>query len=201
MSITVLGIDCSSTTIGWCALEIDNDKITLKKCGYIKPIKEGSIIEKIVDTRVKVIKLINDIKPDYVGVEDIIQFIKGKSTANTVITLTTFNRMVCLLAYDYLNKLPELFSVMAIRHGLKMNGIFPKKEDMPELVAKHLGIKFPYEYIVKGKSKGKIKEESYDIADGFAVALYYSLILTNKIKVKKVKVKVKKKKVKKDATK
>jgi hypothetical protein len=32
--------------------------------------------------------------------------------------------------------------------------------------------------------KGKAKPENYDVADGIAVALYYSFILTEKIKVK-----------------
>ncbi|MCP6726354.1 hypothetical protein NL526_30315, partial [Klebsiella pneumoniae] len=77
------------------------------------------------------------------AIEDLIKFMT-KSTATTVVVLTTFNRMVCLLAYDYLKKQPELFNVMSIRHALKLNKILPKKEEMPELVAKHLEIKFPY---------------------------------------------------------
>jgi hypothetical protein len=92
--------------------------------------------------------------------------------------------MVGLTSYDYLGRAPELFSVMTIRHGLKLNKIFPKKEDMPELVAKHLGITFPYERTTKGKTKGKIKMESYDKADGMAVALYYAFVLTGKAKRK-----------------
>jgi hypothetical protein len=70
---------------------------------------------------------------------------------------------------------------MSIRHGLKLNKIFPKKEEMPELVEHHLGIKFPYE---KNK-KGNFKVENFDRADAIAVALYYSFILIGKIKEKK----------------
>jgi hypothetical protein len=94
--------------------------------------------------------------------------------------LSAFNRVIAIMAYDYLASHPGLFSVMTIRHGLKLGKILPKKEDMPELVAKHLGITFPY---VKGKT-GKIKEESFDMADGIAVALYYAFVLTGKIKRK-----------------
>lgn len=184
---TLLGFDISSTTIGWCVLEFDetNGKIKLVHANYIKPLKDGSIIERIVDTRNKVKTVIEQFKPDYIGIEDIIQFMKGKSTAKTIIMLTTFNRMISLAAYDYLQKSPELFSVMSIRHGLKIEKVFPKKEDMPELVAKHLGITFPYET----NKKGKIKVESFDMADGMAVALYYAFVLTGKIvrKTKKAK--------------
>lgn len=180
MSIRVLGIDCSSTTIGYCILDIDNGIISFVKADYIKPLKKGGIIDRIVDTRNKIQVLINTVKPDYIGIEEIVQFMKGASTAKTIIMLTTFNRMVGLTAYDYLKKSPDFFNVMSIRHGLKENKIFPKKEDMPELVAKHLGITFPYET----NKKGKLKVENYDKADGIAVALYYAFILTGKIKRK-----------------
>lgn len=179
----VLGIDCSSTTIGYCLLEINDETKDIKYIlsDYFKPNKKGSIIERIVHTRNFINEILNQYTPDYIGIEEIIQFMQGKSTAKTIITLTTFNRAVCLTAYDFLNKSPELFNVMSIRHGLKINKIFPKKEDMPALVSKHLGITFPYRL----NSKNKIKVESYDVADGIAVALYYAFVLTDKIKVKK----------------
>ena len=178
----ILGFDISSSCIGYCVLEVDepSGKIDFISASYLKPIKKGTIIERIVDTRDNILNIIDKIKPDYIGIEDIIQFMQGKSTAQTVITLTTFNRMISLLAYDYLQKSPELFSVMTIRHGLKIDKILPKKEDIPELVAKHLGITFPYEI----NKKGKIKVESYDMADGVAVALYYAFVLTGKTKRK-----------------
>jgi Holliday junction resolvasome RuvABC endonuclease subunit len=179
---TVLGFDVSSKTIGWCVLEInDQGKIKFVKAHYVKPPKKGHIIERLADTRDQIQKIIGDVKPDYIGIEDIIQFMAGKSTAKTIITLTAFNRMVGLLAHDYLERAPELFNVMSIRHGLKTGKVLPKKEDMPKLVSKHLKIKFPYEYIAKGKYKGNIKEESVDVADGIAVALYYAYVLTGKI--------------------
>lgn len=181
--VKVLGLDVSSTTIGICVLEIIGEEIKFVSADYLKPIKKGSIIDRIIDTRNKIKEIIETIKPDYIAIEDIIQFMKGHSTAKTIITLTTFNRMICLLANDYLGKKPELFSVMTIRHGLKIDNILPKKEDMPELVAKHLGITFPYEL----NKKGKIKIESYDMADGVAVALYYAFLLTGKVKSKSKK--------------
>jgi len=177
----VLGFDVSSTTIGYCVLEIDdNNQIHFSYANYLKPLKKGSIIERMIDTRDKIQAIIEQVKPDYIGIEDIIQFMKGASTAKTIIMLTTFNRMIGVCAYDYLKKSPDLFSVMSIRHGLKTGKDLPKKEDMPELVAKHLGITFPYEV----NKKGKIKVESFDMADGVAVALYYAFVLTGKAKRK-----------------
>lgn len=176
----VLGFDVSSTTIGYSIIDIDDGKIYLVHADYLKPIKKGTIIERIVDTRDKIKSIIEKAEPDHIGIEDIIQFMQGKSTAKTIIMLTTFNRMIGLCAYDYLKKSPELFNVMTIRHGLKTSKDLPKKEDMPELVAKHLGITFPYE---TGK-KGKVKVENFDKADGIAVGLYYAKVLTGEVKRK-----------------
>jgi hypothetical protein len=182
----ILSIDASSTTIGWAILNVDeiSGKISLIMVDYIKPIKKGTIIERIVHTRDKIKNIIDKAKPDHIVIEDIIQFMQGKSTAKTIIMLTTFNRMIGLLSYDYLQKNPQLFNVMSIRHGLKLNKIFPKKEDMPELVAKHLGITFPYQ---KNK-KNKIIPENFDMADAIAAGLYYAFLLTRKIKNKAKKV-------------
>jgi len=178
----ILGFDISSSCIGYSVIEIlPNQELKFISCDYLKPIKKGSIIYKIADTRDKIKKIIEEIKPDHIAIEDIIQFMSGASTAKTIITLTSFNRMIGLLAYDFLKKEPEYFNVMAIRHGLKLNKILPKKEDMPDLVAKHLKITFPYQ---KNK-KNNLKSENYDMADSIAVALYYSLLLSNKIKGKK----------------
>lgn len=176
----VLGFDVSSTTIGFSVLDYDGPDCKLFDSGYLKPIKTGTIIERIVDTRNKIRDILVKYKPDEIGIEEIVQFMAGKSTAKTIIMLTTFNRMICLCAHDYLGKSPTLFSVMTIRHGLKEGKELPKKEDMPELVSKHLGITFPYET----NKKGKLKVENYDRADGIAVGLYYTLLLMGKIKRK-----------------
>jgi Holliday junction resolvasome RuvABC endonuclease subunit len=179
----ICGFDVSSSTTGWCILDVntDNKKIKYIDCGYFKPIKKGTIFEKLSHSRDKVVSILDKYKPEEIVVEDLIQFMKGASTAKTIITLSLFNRNVGMTAYDYLGKNPQLFNVMSIRHGLKLSKELPKKEDMAELVANHLGIKFPYVY---GKG-GKIKKESEDVADACAVALYYSFILTGKIKKKK----------------
>lgn len=175
---TILGFDVSSTTIGYCVLTWDDTTNDIKfvMANYLKPIKKGTIIERIVDTRNKIQKIIVAAKPDYIAIEDIIQFMAGKSTAKTIIMLTTFNRMIGLTAYDYLGKAPAFYNIMTIRHGLKLSKDLPKKEDMPALVAQHLGITFPYEY----NKLGNIKEESMDKADGIAVALYQALFLSGK---------------------
>src|SRR5882724_11148290 len=168
MKKRILGFDVSSSCIGWGLLEIEEETKEIKylTSGLLKPTKEGNLIERLGDTRDKVSQIIQDCSPDYIGVEDIINFIAKRSSANTIITLAVFNRMIGLLSFDFLKKSPQLFSVLTIRHALKTNKKFPQKEEMPELVAKHLDINFPYEYIKVGKNKGKYHITSYDKADG-----------------------------------
>ncbi len=194
----ILGFDVSSTTIGYCVLTVDDSTNDIKfvSCNYLKPQKTGTILERIADTRDKIKKIIETVKPDQIAIEDIIMFIRGKSTANTIIMLATFNRMIGLLALDYLKKMPDMHGVLAIRHGLKLTPEFPAKEEMPEIVATHLKMKFPWEY----NKKGKVKVESYDKADGIAVALFQAFCVTGKCSAKaklpkkKKTVKIKKKK-------
>lgn len=176
----ILGIDCSSQTIGYCLIETNNDEIKYITSGVHKPQKKGTISEKLAFTRNFFKTLFVDLKPDIIAIEEIIQFMKGKSTAKTIIMLTAFNRMLCLSAFDFLNKNPELHSVMSIRHGIKETKVLPKKEEIPKLVASRLNIEFPF---ILNK-KGHIAVESYDRADGIAVALYQAMISTNKLKKK-----------------
>ncbi len=197
MSKKIFGLDISSSTVGWSVLEIDdNNQIHFIKCGFVKPPKDGSILDKVIFTRNKIKEIIDVEKPDYIGIEDLILFMI-KSTATTTTTLSAFNRVLGIMSYDYLSSHPGLFSVMSIRHALKLGKTLPKKEEMPDLVSKHLGITFPY---VKDK-KGKIKSESMDMADAVAVALYYAFILIGKIKAPKITIKKSKSKAKVKGTK
>lgn len=174
----VLGFDVSSSCIGYCLLEWNNvtNDIKFVSVDYFKPTKKGNILERLRDTRDHMADIINKLRPDYIGIEDIIMFMPHRSSANTIITLAVFNRMMGLLSFDYMSKPPVLYGVMDIRRGLQKHGE-PKKEDMPELVAEHLGITFPWEY----NKKGNIKLENGDMADGMAVALFHAYILSGKL--------------------
>ncbi len=179
-----LGFDVSSKTIGWSVLKIEDNNISFVKCGYIKPTDKGNILDQLFETSKIIQQLIEETKPQHIFIENIIQFMKGKSTAKTIIKLTSYNRMIGLLSYNYLGHSPELYNVLSIRHGIKLDKKLPPKEDIPSLVGKHLNINFPYEYILKGKYKGKIKEESFDAADAVAVNLYGAMRLIGKINKK-----------------
>lgn len=178
MSKKILGIDCSSTTIGLGYLEVIDGKIKYIGCTYIKPIKSNDITIRLKDTRDKLLRIINKFKPDDIVIEEIVSYMPGKSSANTIITLAVFNRMVALLAHDYLKKCPEFYRVIPVRSGLKLGTDFPEKEEIPNIIATHLNVKFPWLY----NKKSNVCQENFDMADALAVALFHAFVLTGKCK-------------------
>lgn len=177
----ILGLDASSKTIGYSIIEYNEStgSIDLIECDYIKPPKKGNLFERLNKTQNMIKEILVKYDPDKVAIEDIAKFMAGASTAKTIITLAVFNRAVGLACYEYCGEPPELFNVMKIRHGIKLNKKFPKKDEIPDIVAKHLNITFPYVYKT-GKKKEEIMEESYDMADSLAVAYYYVVSIRKK---------------------
>lgn len=175
----IIGFDVSSTTIGYSILDCDQDGKNIKfiKCCYFKPIKKGTILDRLKFTQDKVQSILEEYKPDEIAIEEITKFMPRLSSAQTIITLATFNRVVGLTCLNYLKKSPEMFSVMAMRHGLKLAIELPKKEDMPLLVETYLNIKFPFEF----NKNGKIKDESYDMADACIVGMYYAFKMSGRL--------------------
>lgn len=192
-----MGLDASTTTIGISIIDYDDygDSKSFVLCDYFKPPKNGNIFERLAVVRNFIIEMLRKYKPDDVALEDIILFMQGRSTAATVSSLAVLNRTVGLAILNETGRPPELLNVMSIRHALKLEKDLPKKEDMPNLVAHHLDIEYPWRYVTKGKNKGKIAVESYDSADAVAVALAFIQNL-NKPKKTKSKSKRKSKKVK-----
>lgn len=192
MNKKILSFDVSSSTLANSVLFFDtaSKKIEYVSCGYIKPIKSSNIIERLANTRDKIRSLIEKEKPDEIVIEDIIQFMAGASTAKTIITLTSFNRMIGLLAFDYLKRSPILINVMSIRHCIKRQSFLeelPKKEDLPLLLEPLLNMKFPWEF----NKKGKERAENLDKSDALAVGYCYIINHELKLNIKKKKPKVK----------
>lgn len=186
----IAGFDVSTNTVGWSVIQNKDLKITYIDSGYYKPLKKGSVFEKLVALRKWVLTILEKYNPDKVIIEDIIQFMKGKSTAKTIIALSVFNRTIGLICHDWLNAYNgttvELLNVMTIRHAIKKTKVLPDKTEVPDLVSEHLGITFPWEHSKPRGGASKLKVENYDRADGIAVALAYALKVNNP-KVKKTK--------------
>lgn len=176
----VAGFDVSSSTIGICFLDIDDGyNITPSLITYYKPPQKENILDSLYETKQFITTIIKEQAPTHIAIEQIIQYMEGASSANTIIKLTSFNRLIGMIAYEYLGYAPELYSVLAIRHGIKLTKKLPAKEDLPKIIEKRLKIKFPYIYkqYKRKTNKKTIAPETYDQSDAVAVALYYTLKL------------------------
>lgn len=161
----ILGFDVSSTVTAYCCMTIENKEIIKIEHGFFKPLKKGTIFERLSSFQKEIEKIINKFSPDNIVIEDIVKFMQHRSQANTIIMLALFNRQVGLTCFN-MGISPILYNVMQIRHCIKLNKKMPKKEEVPDVLEKRLNIKFPY--VLKNN---KIKQESYDVADAFAVTL------------------------------
>lgn len=171
----VLGLDISTSTIGISVIEQDENSSgpILKFHHYYKPPeKELPEFQYLKCTKDYILKIVDEFKPDLVAIEDYSKFMKGKSSATTILKLATLNRTIGFAVYELTGKEPVLLNVLKIRHTLKLDKELPAKEEMPGLVAKHLKLtEYPYYYETDKKGNIKIKIESYDVADSISVAL------------------------------
>ncbi len=176
---TILGLDVSSSTIGWGYLSIDGSTIKLLEHGHIKPPKSGkySLVERLFKTSQDIDVLCKRLNPDLVVIEEITQFMPHRSSAKTIIALAVFNRVVSLQTYISTTKLPTYLYPISIRSKIAKFYKTEKlaKEDMPGLLEKELGFKLSY-----NKKDNSIRNITYDEADGVAVGLA-SLIVINKL--------------------
>lgn len=181
----ILGLDASSTTIGLCLLKYNDKKIELEHVEFYKPPKKGDIFERLRAIRQYIFDMTSTLNPDAVALEEILLWMGGgkrcpvckqkmgrQSTAKTITTLTAINRTVGLAVLDKTGQSPFMYNVMSIRHKIKENKKIPKKEEVPERVAKILGIKFPY----KMNKRNNIAKENEDMADAIAVALCHIFV-------------------------
>jgi Holliday junction resolvasome RuvABC endonuclease subunit len=192
----IMGLDASTTTIGISILDYDLDgynNIKLVYASYYKPDKSIGVLDMLVKARKHILDLAVEYSVDEFAIEQYIQFMKGKSSASTVIPLAIINTTIQLSILDFFNKETKILNVLTIRHALKFGKELPKKEDMPDLVAKHLGIEYPWIYKYnKKKKENVIAIESEDVADAIAVSLAYLKVKSRPVKVPKTKVKKKK---------
>jgi len=174
----VLGLDISSSTIGFSVLQYTTDAstISLQNYGYIKPDKDGDIEPRLDSAIKEIIKIYKKYKPDVIVVEEITKFMKGGSQANTIIMLATFNRTISYELYKISKKQIHRLMPATIRKEIKEYlGLKNKldKEGVYEEVKKRFNNLAIETYIPsRGKNKGKVveKEENRDITDAVAVA-------------------------------
>jgi Holliday junction resolvasome RuvABC endonuclease subunit len=184
----VLGLDISTTAIGYSILDCYNQKFKLIECHYYTPLEkfEGKKLNQLdkieflqmLDYAKSFVQdLISKHQPDLIAIEDFIRFLGGGSSSATIIPLAILNQTIALLAYQHTqtNKQVKisLCNVMSIRHRIKKASNLtelPDKEAIHPLLENLLKIKLPVFYTTSKQTK--IAPTTYDCSDSIAVAYY-----------------------------
>jgi Holliday junction resolvasome RuvABC endonuclease subunit len=167
---TVLSLDISSSTIGWAIIKYNRKEYQLLEYGHIKPPrKKQEKIIKLSKTYDMIKDLIIEKEPDEVAVEQYAsKFSRGKSTANTIIVLSTYNETVKLCCYRELDIITYAYAPVSVRS--KMSKYFSEKisnkdEAFDFVVKKVKGFKTTLNRV------NNIKKECYDEADAICVGI------------------------------
>lgn len=176
----IISLDVSSSTIGWAYLEENDDKPILLEYGHIKPPtkEKAERINKGFSYRLsyadsKLHELFEKYQPTEVIVEDYAKkFSKGKSSANTIIVLATFNEVISLCWFKWSGKEVYRMPVATIRKIIRNKFDSDVKEK--ESVLKFVNEYFDKFEIVKNK-KDNIKKEVFDESDAIIVGVAYLL--------------------------
>jgi Holliday junction resolvasome RuvABC endonuclease subunit len=187
--VILLGLDLSTTCIGWSIIKYDNDKFQLIDIGYFEPLKNISKTKKLKEltslefldmleaSKVWLKTLMDQFNPDIISIEDYIRFLSGGSGAATILPLACLNRAICLYVYEYVEfnkEAVKICNVMSIRSLIKRNAkltALPKKEEIPPILEKLMNIKLPVVYEEKRKNK-RISSFTYDQSDSVACVYY-----------------------------
>lgn len=173
----ILGLDISSATIGWSVLEVADDKCVLKKYGHIKPTSkkksDDNFSLRLNHAFDAITDLVKKEAPQVIAIEDYAKkFSKGRSSANTILILSSFNEVCGLAAYRASNLKPIRIPVTTLRKIVKTeyDCDIDDKEDVMTFCKKTFN-----NFLTQNNKAGNIKKESYDEADSIIVALGYYL--------------------------
>lgn len=173
----ILGLDISSATIGWSVLEVVDDKCSLKDFGHIKPTSKKKSDDNFSARLNYAFDAITDLvrkqSPDVIAIEDYAKkFSKGRSSANTILILSSFNEVCGLAAYRASNIKPIRIPVTTLRKLVKKE-YSCDIDDKPDVLA--FCKKTFNNFLTQNNRAGNIKKESYDEADSIIVSLGYYL--------------------------
>ena len=167
----VIGLDISSSTVGWAIISYDDSFYKLEEYGHIKPLKssKGSLSVRSADYLDKIVDFLSDKAPDSVAIEAYAnKFSKGRSTARTIIVLSVFNEVTSIGCLKSLGFEPARYAVISIRSILSKiaNKKISSKEDAFNFIVENFD-----SFKLRKKKTGTLKDECFDEADAIAVAL------------------------------
>ena len=163
----ILGIDVSTSKIGYCVL--DDKQNLLEVC--FKKMKEETLEERASDffcNEMQNIKRKYKIKEIRIE-QPFTMFSGGKTTAATMSKLQRFNGMISILSYRCFKLVPILVPSRSARSkcGIKIK----RGENTKKKIIEWVEQKYPKDFIVELTRHGNPKPGTDDMADSIVVAL------------------------------
>tara|TARA_Y100000590_G_scaffold436993_1_gene558181 strand:+ start:278 stop:829 length:552 start_codon:yes stop_codon:yes gene_type:complete len=172
----ILGLDISTSCIGWCVL---GPKGQLVAMGYIPLSKHIGLFKKAQEAseHLSIIAAPYNITKTYIE-ENLQAFRPGLSSAKTLLTLARFNGIVGYLVQQQFDFEPEYINVNAARKlvGLKIvrksKGGAPTKEQVHTWVSERVAFNWPTKTLKSGPRKNQtiLEPGCYDAADAYVIA-------------------------------
>ena len=176
----ILGLDISTSCIGWCLLRTSDGSlvgaghIPLKnlKCMFAKAQRAHEALAEVADSHAV----------EAIAIEENLQaFRPGFSSAKTLITLARFNGIVSWLSYKCTNLQPDFINVNHARKsvGLKIDrkSTLTTKEQVFEWAKVNGMADFPWptRMLKSGPRRNHVIFDDccYDISDAFVIAKAY----------------------------
>ena len=172
--MNILGLDISTSTVGLCILD-EHEKLIF--IDYIKP-TGNSLFEKL-DSAVKQFnEKLKEFTVDKIYAEQPnVMFSKGLSSAQVIATVLRFNGgflFTIKQKYGILN-INEIMASSARKNTIGI-GRYPKgvnaKEEVFKWVNSNSKNSFNWPLKIKGKHKGQIIPECYDMCDAYIISAF-----------------------------
>lgn len=171
----ILGLDVSTSTIGYSILDSEGNMLEL---GFLSLKKAKNLLVKAEMYEELLLRLKSKYSFSRVFIEEAFQrYSRGMSSARTITLLAAFNGIIQYANYKLLRITPELISVSAARKLCNIPVQSKKKagkdvkEQVFEWVDKRLGYEWPTKILRNGPRRGKeiMLPETRDMADAWVV--------------------------------
>ena len=173
--MSVLGLDISTTCVGYCVYGPD-----LKEIGSVRLGSYGTnLFEKATAIRDVLINLKRDFDITNVAAEQrLMHFRAGMSSAKTLFTLADFHGRIVQEAYNLFDVEPMELNAQSARKKVFGKARFPDFDEVKEAIAcgvielePQLEDHFPLRKALKGKKPSLLfRDHAYDEADAYVVA-------------------------------
>jgi Holliday junction resolvasome RuvABC endonuclease subunit len=163
----ILGLDVSSSKIGYCIIDKDEN---LLLCEFKKFKTSTSLESRALEFHSTLLDLSKKFKISKVMIEaPFVAFGGGRSSAQTVATLQRFNGMISLLVPIVFDMESEMVTPAASR---KKQGIkIPRGQNTKKMIIEWVAQRYPDDFIVELTRHGNPKPGTDDMADSVLVAL------------------------------